>query len=153
VVPAVAAVAEVRDEPAPAKAHLGTKPRKQRREGHGEAEPVTEAEQFDTAPSLAAPEPAAPPAPAARPQLKVSVSRSGRIRGLAEFAINNEESFALTQCTATIADGRRTEFKILRIGETTVNGRAFRFNQGAPSMPKGRMFIECAEGCVTAGIH
>jgi hypothetical protein len=124
----------------------------------GEVEPVAEASEPEAVPPPA-PAPAPPPAPEPR-RLHVSVKESRRIslgmlnNGFIEdFVINNEEPTLLSQCTATVSGNMRSALRGLKKGSTSVSGSSFKRNVNAPNVPKGRMFIECADGSAEVPIQ
>jgi hypothetical protein len=95
-----------------------------------------------------------PPPPAAKKTLSVGVRRAGFLKSAPfkkGFIIQNSEQVALLNCKATLGSGLRYVFGRLRPNANEVREDAFKPSDG-PTVPNGRMLIECDEGRAEAQI-
>ncbi|WP_224369129.1 serine/threonine protein kinase [Hyalangium versicolor] len=113
----------------------------------GSSEPAQQAE----SPAEPAPPAPTPPPPSPRRELRFLVRESGLLDR--EYVIDNRESEALLRCTATVAGKKRADVTVLKLGQNKVDLSKFRWRVDAREVPRGRMYIECAEGVAEVGIH
>jgi hypothetical protein len=119
-----------------------------------ESGPGASARESEPAPAPT-PAPEAVPAPPAPPEKLTVIVRQTGLLGMMNtgFVIRNLESEALSNCTATIDRRRQFHFTTLVKGESKINEAAFRENSDAPSIRRGLMRIECAQGRTEAQIR
>lgn len=105
------------------------------------------------------PAPPVPPPPSAAPAAKrisVGVRQTGLL-GINEidrtFIVYNSEGKPLSHCKATIHRRGQYVFPYLRIKDNKVKQGQFKPHADAPTVPQGKMLIECDEGRVEAEIQ
>jgi serine/threonine protein kinase len=95
-----------------------------------------------------------PPPPPAKKTLSVGVRRAGFLKSAPfkkGFVVQNSEQTILWNCKATLGRGLRYVFRQLRQKENEVREDAFKPSDG-PTVPNGKMLIECDEGRAEAQI-
>ncbi|HYH97744.1 serine/threonine protein kinase [Hyalangium sp.] len=95
-----------------------------------------------------------PPPPSAKKTLSVGVRRARLMKSALfkkGFIVQNSEQATLWNCKATLGSGLRYVFRQLRPNENEVREDAFKPSDG-PTVPNGKMLIECDEGRAEAQI-